>query len=213
MDFMKEAMEIAKPIWQQSLNLPFLQEIKSGELSKDRFQLYLEQDNIYLINYVRLCGKAIYNSKSSEEISLYISLISFAFNTEMDIRVDSLNKKNPDDVILSENKQYIDFILSFSKDDNNDQILLVLLHCMLSYYYIFTTIAKDDGVTDSKYYYFIKDYLSDSYRDACNSWIEFANKKYSSLFEGKKLEFLRLFKQASLFEYDFWVMSYEGIDR
>lgn len=213
MNFMNEAIEIAKPIWQQSLNLPFVQELKTGELSKDRFQLYLEQDNIYLLNYVRLCGKAIYNAKSNEEISLYLSLISFAFDTEMDIRIDNLDSKFSDDIILLENKKYIDFILSFSKDDSNDQILLVLLHCMLSYYYIFTTIAKDDCVKDSQYYYFIKDYLSDSYKDACNSWIEFVNKKYSSLSEVKRLELLKIFKQASLLEYDFWNMAYDKIHR
>jgi thiaminase/transcriptional activator TenA len=209
---MNEAIKISRPVWQKSMNLPFIQELKTGKLSKDRFNLYLEQDNIYLLYYVKLCGKAIYNSKGNEEISLYLSLISFAFDTEIGTRTENLDKKNSVNVLL-ENQRYIDFIMSFSNDYNNDRILLVLLHCMLSYQYVFTMIAKDNVVKNSEYYFFIKDYLSDDYRDACNRWTEFANKKYSSLSESKKIELIDIFKKASLLEYDFWNMAYEGINR
>lgn len=49
-----EAWEAAKPIFDEIIKLPFVVELASGTLPKDKFEFYLQQDSLYLHNYCRV---------------------------------------------------------------------------------------------------------------------------------------------------------------
>lgn len=48
-------------------NTPFIQELIKGDLSKETFERYLQQDSVYLENYVKLCKIAIGKAKTNKE--------------------------------------------------------------------------------------------------------------------------------------------------
>ena len=48
-------------------NTPFVQELIKGDLSKEAFERYLQQDSVYLENYVKLCKIAIGKAKTNKE--------------------------------------------------------------------------------------------------------------------------------------------------
>ena len=64
---------------------PFVQELGNGSLPLDKFQYYLKQDYVFLINYCKVL--AIASSKSSTEgmMKKWVSLLDETLNSEMDL--------------------------------------------------------------------------------------------------------------------------------
>lgn len=203
MSIIKQAIQIAQPHWKESLSLPFLQEMKEGTLSKDQFDHYFINDIAYLFQYVKLCGHAISNATTAEEISLYLSLISVSFDMELNHRY--LLQDEHQNGITEETKNYIHFMRSFQVDDDNRRLFLALLQCMLSYQYVFTQMAKEiEEITQHPYYFFIKDYIGDFYTDQCEHWKTVAEKNYQKLSDEEEKEVLQIFLEGSQMEYGLW---------
>lgn len=202
--FMDEISRRVFPLWKECLNTAFITEMKSGELSQERFQRYLEQDSLYLLVYTRLCAKAIVNAKSDEEVKIYASMIAYVNGTELVAR-----KKEKRVLPLPAAKRYIDYLMEVYEDENNDRIFLVLVNCMLSYDYIFTKLAEDMNEKDI-YWFFVKDYASSEYRAFCDRWIEFMNKTYKEIGDEEREQYLEILEKSCFLEYNFWEMAYHG---
>lgn len=54
MKWSDEAWQLAEPIYNEILKLPFVLELADGSLNRDRFLFYLQQDAIYIDNYCRV---------------------------------------------------------------------------------------------------------------------------------------------------------------
>lgn len=206
--FMEEIEKPVLPLWKECLRTNFIMELKSGELSEERFQRYLEQDSFYLLAYTRLCAKAIVNAKSEEEVKIYASMIAYVNGTELVTREEEKEEKK-EGLLLPAARRYIDYLMEVYKDGDNDRIFLVLVNCMLSYDYIFTKLAEEMKKED-KYWFFVKDYASPEYRAFCDRWIAFMNKKYEKKGKEEKEEYFEILRKACSLEYDFWEMAYHG---
>ena len=53
MSFSESAWSAIDPIYQSILEHPFNQELAKGTLTKKRFQFYMKQDSLYLIDFAR----------------------------------------------------------------------------------------------------------------------------------------------------------------
>ena len=79
MAFMKDILTRNIPIWEECAATPFVQEVQTGKLPLEKFKRYMIQDSIYLKNYARIYGKAIFHADTLREIQLYYSMLNFAF--------------------------------------------------------------------------------------------------------------------------------------
>lgn len=215
MAFMKEALNQALPIWNSCIETLFIQEIKNGILTMEKFKHYMVQDSIYLKHYARVYGKAIYNSTELKDIQLFYSILCFVTDTESAVRLSYLNKFGLSDsdienmAPLQENQNYIDFLLDIAEDGKVCKILMAVLPCMLSYSYIFRKIAAEPETKKSKYWDFIEDYADDHYAEDCRLWIDYAEEKCAKLPKEEKEKLIAIFEKASFLELEFWKMAYE----
>ena len=76
---------------------------------------------------------------------------------------------------LSENVQYIQFLLDTAEKGSLYEMLMAVLPCMLSYSYIFRKIAAMPETVPSRYYDLIQDYAEDAYYESCRDMCEFAD--------------------------------------
>ena len=216
MSFMQETINRSKPVWNECVKTPFVQDLKSGTLPFDKFKGYMVQDSIYLKHYARMYGKAMYHSTTLKEIQLYYSVLSFVNDTESAVRLNYLKQfgLTDDDIEfiapLPENQNYIDFMRTVAEGGNNSEILMSLLPCMLSYGYVFRTLAADKETEQSKYWDFIQDYADEQYHECCNQWISFADEKCGDLSDIEKERLNSIFEKASMLELNFWKMAYRG---
>lgn len=75
MAFMKDILTHNIPIWEECAATPFVQEVQTGKLPLEKFKRYMIQDSIYLKNYARIYGKAIFHAATLREIQLYYSVL------------------------------------------------------------------------------------------------------------------------------------------
>src|SRR4030065_1201829 len=52
----QEMRQKAGPLWQAIFAHPFMKGMGDGSLSRDRFEFYLKQDYLYLIDFSRVCA-------------------------------------------------------------------------------------------------------------------------------------------------------------
>lgn len=214
MSFMKEVLERNVPVWDRCMATAFVQDMKSGKLSPESFREYMIQDSIYLKNYARVFGKAIYHATVLQDIQFYYSALGFVTNTESAVRLRYLERFGMTDediesmAPLPENQRYIDFLLENAEHGNTCEILMAVLPCMLSYSYMFRKLAKEPESAKSEYWDFILDYADDQYADSCREWCDFADQKCGNLSETEQRELASIFERASFLELDFWNMVY-----
>ena len=135
-----------------------MQEVQTGKLPLEKFKRYMIQDSIYLKNYARIYGKAIFHAATLREIQLYYSMLNFVNDTESEVRLDYLKQFciTDDDIELiaplPENQNYIDFMFEIASHGKNEEILMAVLPCMLSYSYIFRKLASVPTSRESRYW-------------------------------------------------------------
>lgn len=182
----------------------------------DKALEYMIQDSIYLKNYARIYGKAIFHAATLREIQLYYSMLNFVNDTESEVRLDYLKQFciTDDDIELiaplPENQNYIDFMFEIASHGKNEEILMAVLPCMLSYSYIFRKLASVPTSRESRYWDFIKDYADEQYAESCKEWSAFAEHKCAGLSEANKKYLADIFEKASLLELAFWKMAYRN---
>lgn len=212
MAFMKDILTHNIPIWEECAATPFVQEVQTGKLPLEKFKRYMIQDSIYLKNYARIYGKAIFHADTLREIQLYYSMLNFVNDTESEVRLDYLKQFciTDDDIELiaplPENQNYIDFMFEIASHGKNEEILMAVLPCMLSYSYIFRKLAAVPTSRESRYWDFIKDYADEQYAESCKEWSAFAGYKCAGLSEANKKYLADIFEKASLLELAFWKM-------
>ena len=214
MSFMKKILSNNTPIWDKCADTPFVREMQDGTLPIECFKEYMIQDSIYLKNYARICGKAIYHAATLKDIQVYYSMLDFVTDKESLVRLSYLKQfgLTDDDIEfiapLPETRNYIAFLFEIAERSSEYEILMAALPCMLSYSYIFQKIASDPKAKASKYRDFIFDYSDALYAGQCRELCAFANGKCKSLDESKKEQLSGIFQRASLLELDFWNMAY-----
>ena len=214
MSFMSEVLEKNIRVWDVCAGTPFIRELQAGTLPEEKFKQYMIQDSIYLKNYARIYGKAIYHSENLRDIQVYYSVLSMVTEEESAVRLAYLKKfgLTDDDIekeeARAENREYIEFLFKIADRGNIPEILMAALPCMISYSYIFRKIAKMAGTADSKYFDFIADYAEDGYFESCKRLCGFAERKCGGLADREKKKLSRIFRRASLLELSFWKMAY-----
>ena len=149
MTFMEGILRQNKPIWDKCIATKFVQDMKNGKLPIEDFKEYIVQDSIYLKNYARVYGRAIYHAETLREIQLYYSILNFVTDTESVVRLNYLRQfgMTDDDIEsidpLPENQKYINFLFETAERGNGCEILMAVLPCMLSYSYIFRKLADE----------------------------------------------------------------------
>lgn len=216
MTFMEHILAHNIPIWDQCVATPFVCEMQNGELPFEKFKEYMIQDSIYLKNYARIYGKAIFHADTLREIQLYYSMLNFVNDTESEVRLNYLKQFciTDDDIELitplPENQDYIDFMFQVAAHGKNEEILMAVLPCMLSYSYIFRKVAADPRSKQSRYWDFIQDYADEQYAKSCEEWCSFAEQKCAGIPSFSRKYLADIFERASLLELAFWKMAYRN---
>lgn len=216
MTFMEHILAHNIPIWDQCAATPFVREMQNGELPFEKFKEYMIQDSIYLKNYARIYGKAIFHADTLREIQLYYSMLNFVNDTESEVRLNYLKQFciTDDDIELitplPENQDYIDFMFQVAAHGKNEEILMFVLPCMLSYSYIFRKVAADPRSKQSRYWDFIQDYADEQYAKSCEEWCSFAEQKCTGIPSFSRKYLADIFERASLLELAFWKMAYRN---
>ncbi|MGL4868347.1 MAG: thiaminase II, partial [Cetobacterium sp.] len=185
--FTKELYLSAENIWDSYYVHPFLKELASDTLSKEKFKFYIIQDYLYLLEYSKLFALGVIKSKNESDMKKFAKLTDGILNSEMGIHRIYMKKLGitEQEVHLSkptiDNISYTSYMLSISHCGDLKEIAVAALSCMWSYKMIADKLKEYYGDQQSFYGEWIRAYSSDSYTELTNWNIDIVENYCSNL--------------------------------
>lgn len=214
MTFMEETIARSLPIWRQCADTPFVRGLHDGSLPESWLRHYLVQDSLYLTEYARLFGCAIYHAETLADIQALYPMLSFVSSIESAAREKALSAfgltaEDAEAAALAcVTRQYNAFLRGAAESRNLPVMLMAALPCTLSYSWIFRpmreSLPERPACRD-----FILDYADEAYAESCESICTFAERKCAPLPCSERAALQDIFDEASWFELSFWQMAGE----
>jgi thiaminase/transcriptional activator TenA len=142
--------------WQAQLDHPFVAGLGDGSLSRERFQHYVAQDFVFLVDYGRLLALATARAPDLPTMRRFAELTQAILVAEMDLhRAFAAEWGIAEDVLAATEptaatRAYVDALLRTAALGDFCELVAVVLPCMWSYADIGVQLAanRDAGRTD-----------------------------------------------------------------
>ena len=189
---------------------PFVQELGKGILPLNKFQYYLKQDYVFLINYCKVLALAASKSSSENMMKRWVSLLNETLNSEMDlhrnfckdfgISISNLEKTIAD----TSTKNYCDFLIENANQNSEKFIAVSLLPCQWGYQEIAQNFVKNKFETKSFHKIWIDSYSSQEYQDVTNWLINHVDEIGKNSTSEEVEKYKQLFRSGIEYEIGFW---------
>jgi len=213
--FYRELREKADPLWEAIFRHPFVEGIGDGTLSRDRFEFYLKQDYVYLVDFCRVFALACAKSRTLQEMGTFAALLHATLNTEMELHRKTCaafgiaeqelasTRKNP---VTS---AYTDLLVRTAYEGELSDILAVLLPCACGYVEIGKRL-KSEGLPEDPFYRdWIDTYSSREFQEFADWLIGRMNEHAAGALAQQKEQWHRLYESSARYEYLFFDMSWK----
>lgn len=202
------------PIWSAYLEHPFVKGIGKGTLDRKKFEHYMKQDYIYLVEYSRIFAIGSAKANNLKTMTIFANLLHNTLNFEMDLHRAYAKKFNITAEELESTEAsatmtaYTSYMLNKAQLGGVENAVAAVLACAWSYNFIGKELAKWPGALNHEFYGdWVKTYSSPEFTKIADDCIELINE----IAEGKpehELEGLEeIVVKTSYFEYMFWDMA------
>lgn len=170
-----------KPHWDAYVNHEFVKRVADGTLERKKFQFFIEQDYLYLIDYVRVCCVTGSKSPTLEDLEKDLVIADCARNelNEHERRLrEEFGVKDPD--YLQKIKRgpalraYCRYLIDISRRGNWQEIVVALNPCLMGYVYAVDKVK--DKITAAE---------GSIYREWCDTCT--SSFCYQAVLEGERL--------------------------
>jgi thiaminase (transcriptional activator TenA) len=214
MSFYQEMRRKADPLWEAVFNHPFVKGIGDGTLSRDRFEFYLKQDYVYLIDFSRVFALASAKSWELRDMGTFATLLHVTLNTEMALHRKTCAAFGIPKQELEKTRKglitsaYTDMLVRVCHEGSLSDILAVLVPCACGYVEIAERL-KGRGMPDDPFFRdWIETYSSGEFREFADWLIDRMNAHAADAPAFRKGYWYRLYESSARFEYLFFDMSW-----
>ena len=201
--------------WRQYIEHDFVRQLGQGTLPKECFQHYLKQDYLFLIQFSRAWGLAIYKSDDLDSMRYAQSGLNAMLDTEIGMHVQYCRDWAIDEKTLnhlpeaSATVAYTRYVLDTGMAGDLLDLHVALAPCIIGYAEIAQWLAaQPDTVREGNPYNdWIEMYLSDEYRQAAQTELELLEKLGADLPEPRLRQLQNRFRTATRMEVSFWQMG------
>ena len=213
--FSDHLREMADPIWQAQHAHPFVRGIGDGTLDLERFQHWVRQDYLFLIDYARFLSLAAARAPDLETMTRFVTLAQETLSTEMSLHCSYAQEFGISDQELEREPKapatqgYTDFLLRTASHGSYPELIAALLPCMWGFCEVGLRLNEGPLPQDSRYRRWIEMYASPEFQELA----EWCRKVVDRVAEGLSPEVLggmeRAFVTSSRYEYLFWEMAFK----
>ena len=138
----------ASAIWELEHRHPFVVELGNGTLPLEKFQWYMKQDYLFLIDFSRVIAMAVAKADTLEDMGWFARLLHETLNTEMSLHVSFCKDFGiPEADLLATRRSpttlaYVDHMLSTAHAGTMGEIAATLLPCSWGYAEIGQTLER-----------------------------------------------------------------------
>lgn len=213
--FYGEMRRKSDPVWKSILDHPFVRGIGDGTLPRDRFEFYLKQDYVYLVDFSRVFALAAAKSASLSDMGTFATLLNLTLNTEMELHRKTCAAFGIPAEALEETRKglitsaYTDFLLRTCYEGDLSDILAVLVPCACGYVEIAKEL-KGRGLPDDRFYRdWIETYASAEFEEFAGWLIDRMNAHAADAPARLRERWHQLYETSARYEYLFFDMSWE----
>lgn len=190
---------------------PFVVGMGDGTLSLERFQYYMRQDYLFLIDYSRVLALAAAKSPALDSMGHWAQLLDETLNSEMDlhrgfcsdfgITVEALEATEPMPMTVA----YTDHLLRSAYEGDIHELSAALLPCQWGYDEIGRSLGKLQKAPENSFHArWIEGYNSPEYQQM-TTWLRaFVDELGGSATEHQRARMLSAFRASTRYEYLFW---------
>lgn len=213
--FTERLRQKAASIWEAQHQHPFVRGIGDGTLSLDRFEFWLRQDYVFLIQYARLLALAAARSPDLETMIRFATLLKETADTEMSlhrgyaaelgISTEDLQRELP----APATQAYTDFLLRIAATGDFAELAAALLPCMWAFSEIGQRLAEQPLPKDQRYAKWIAMYSSKEFADLAQWCRDLLDSLAAGLPERELQKLETAFLTSSRYEWQFWEMAWK----
>ncbi|MCS7043610.1 MAG: thiaminase II [Bryobacteraceae bacterium] len=212
--FAQQCWRRAEPVFRKALEHPFLQELASGKLQKEKFRFYLEQDLLYLREFSRLllelAAKAPRGAQAqtlarhaneaiAEEAALHGEILGLS---------DSARTEFPDRFTMSPtNLAYVNHLRTSVGRGSFLEGMAAVLPCYWYYLEAGKELAKK-GSPVPEYQQWIRQYSGPDYGKSVREALEIFEAAAAGASPAERERAARIFETSARYEWMFWDMAW-----
>ncbi|MDR0574599.1 MAG: thiaminase II [Tannerella sp.] len=209
MKWSEKAWEAIWPIYKETLNLPFIQELVNGTLDKEKFTFYIQQDALYLSDYGRILTAIATKLTKSSHIEAFISfagesiavenVLHQTFCTELRAR----GKQTPSPSCLL----YTSFLLR-QLNAPLEVMTAAVLPCFRIYKEVGDYILANQTPGNNPYQAWINTYGGDEYAQSVEKAVNVCDELAEKCTKEQQDAMTEAFVTCSKLEWMFWDSAY-----
>jgi thiaminase/transcriptional activator TenA len=195
------------------LEHPVVRGIGTGDLPDEVFRGYIEQDFLFLREYIRVLARGIAASPTLDAATLLADLV----HSTLSLEIGSLRKLyaafggDPDTLDAGDKRAttraYTDHLLAASAEGSLAVILASILPCQWGYRDIGQHLAAQGLPTDDRYAHWIRDYSSSEYGTLVDALITTLSALATTSGERELQRCRDVFAASAVYEHAFWEMA------
>lgn len=212
--FTERILKRVEPIWASYLEHPFVKGLGDGSLEKEKFQFWLKQDYVYLIDYAKLMAIGSAKAPDLRVMGIFSKLLHGTLFMEMDLHRSYAKQFGISESELeateaaSVNTGYTSYMLNHAQRGGAEHVTACLLACAWSYNYIGKHLAEQDGALDDNNPYrdWIETYSGEEFTELTNDAIALMDELAEGMPERILADLEEIIVKTSYYEYMFWEM-------
>ncbi len=210
MNWSEQAWTKIEAIYGSILKMPFITELTSGDLQKERFQFYMAQDSLYLEHFGRTLALIGAKAHSISDALAYIRFGESAIVVEnalhesyfQDFGIETRGEMQP------ACHHYIHFLRSTAAFEPMEVALAGTLPCFWIYKEVGDYILTQQKKENNPYQKWIDTYGGEEFASSVRSAINICNQAAENTTPSIRAKMTEAFITASIMEFDFWDAAY-----
>ncbi|PIT41298.1 thiaminase II [Snodgrassella alvi] len=215
MSSFESLIEYCKDDWNRYIQHDFVQQLGKGILDKSCFQHYLKQDYLFLIQFSRAWGLAVYKSHDILEIRQALASLKAIVEVELDLHVQyckdwGISKQELDNLPEAEaNVAYTRYMLDAGQQGDLLDLHIALAPCLIGYGVLARWIEQQSWhqAHNNPYQSWIDMYTGEEFHTAMEAEIEWINQRLANIDSQRFQKLAEIFSKATQLEADFWQMG------
>lgn len=204
----------AEPIWSAQHAHPFVRGIGDGTLSSDRFEYWVRQDHLFLIEYCRLFGLAAARSPDLATLVRFAELLRATAVTEMALHRELASGLGITEAELEGQPMapathaYTDFLLRTAATADFSELCAALLPCMWGFSEIGLELAKGPRPADPRLAAWIDSYADPEFAALAGWCRDLVDGLAAQAALNARSRMEAAFMTSSRYELAFWEMAW-----
>ena len=181
-------------LWDKYNEHPFVKGLADGTLPLEKFQFFMIQDHLYLMQYAKVFALGVLKAKNESDMRLFSGLIAATLDTENALHQDYLRRLNISQEMIAQAKpsivtdSYTNYMIAIAEKEGLGELMAAVLSCSWSYKLIGDFMEKFPGATEQEFYgEWVNMYISDGYRSANQLMIDMVDRSDRGLIPNSRL--------------------------